>query len=107
MTTIIKNEITINITNIKYDHNLKLFINTVRDELPRHILMNTGFHILQDEQEDIRRIMIKNQDILNFNSENTRLTESNKSHPDFFALMTAFISDLDKFNLFSIIFLSF
>jgi hypothetical protein len=36
------------------------------------------------------------QDMLNFNSENIRLTESNKCHPDFFALMMAFISDLDK-----------
>jgi len=77
---------------------VKLFENKVRDELPRHILTTTGFNILQEEQELIRQIMIKHQNMLNCNSENIRLTESNKSHPDFFALMMALISDLDKCN---------
>ena len=97
MATVVKKDGTIiNITNIKYDENLKQFISKIHHELPRDILTNTDFHILQDEQEEIRQKMIKYQNMLIFNSENIRLTESNKSHPDFFALMISLISDLSK-----------
>ena len=97
MATVVKKDGTIiNITNIKYDENLKQFISKIHHELPRDILTNTDFHNLQDEQEEIRQKMIKYQNMLIFNSENIRLTESNKSHPDFFALMISLISDLSK-----------
>ena len=97
-TIITKDGTTINITNIRFDEKLKAFINTVRDELPFDILTSTDFNTLQDEQNDIREKMMRCQDMLNFNSKNIRLTESNKCHPDFFALMMALNSDLNKCN---------
>ena len=97
MSTVVKkDEQVINFTNIKFDKELIKFIGQIRDEVPSHSLTTRGFNTLQDEQEVIRQKMMKYQYMLNFNSENIKLTESNTCHPDFYALMLAFISDLSK-----------
>ena len=86
----------INITNVKFDEDLIKFIEGVKSKINMSDLESRDFKTLQDIQEDIREEMIKLQFMLNFDSESITLTKSYKSHPDFFALMLATISDLKK-----------
>jgi hypothetical protein len=79
------------VITIHYDNKLKNFIDVVKNYL--YIDLETeDFIILQQSQESLFQAFVKFQHLLTFNEPTEKITC--KSHPNNFALMSAYISDL-------------
>lgn len=81
------------VITIHYDNKLKNFMDVVKNYL--YIDLETdNFITLQQSQESLFNAFVKFQDLLTFNEPTDKITC--KSHPNNFALMSAYISNLES-----------